>query len=67
MRPATYYYLTQAWPARRHRQIQRGALFRVRRRGRHAQAPRRDHPGRGLQAVARRVIAALSGTSQTAQ
>ncbi len=66
MRPATYYYLTQAWPARRHSQSPRGTLFRVRRRGRHAQAPRRDHPGRELRAVARRVLAVLTGTSQPA-
>ena len=65
MRPATYYYLAQAWRPREHRQAQRGALSRTASRGRHA-APRRGHPGRELPGVARRVLAMLSGTSQAA-
>jgi len=63
MRPASYYYLAQIWHPQEHRQIQRGTL-RVASRGRHA--ARRDHPGRALPAVARRVLAMLSGTSQAA-
>ena len=66
MRPATYYYLAGAWPSRPHRQTQPGAPSRATSRGRHARAPRRDHPGRELPALARRVLAVLSGTSQTA-
>jgi hypothetical protein len=62
MRPASYYYLAQAWPARRRRPSQPSAPSRATRRGRHAQAPRRYHPGRELPALARRVLAALSGT-----
>jgi hypothetical protein len=66
MRPATYYYLAQVWalagtagssqtpsPAPR-----TGAATRAQ--------PRRIHPGRELPAVARRVLAALSGTSPAA-
>ena len=64
MRPATYYYLAQVWPHRGHHPAQRGALFGAASRGRHAQAPRRGHLGRELSAVARRVLAVLSGTSQ---
>ena len=61
MRPATFYYLTQAWP----RQSQPGARSRAR-RGRHAMAPRRYRPARELPALARRVIATLTGSSQPA-
>jgi hypothetical protein len=64
MRPATYYYLAQAWRPDGHRQTQRGA--RSASRGRHGYAPRHDRPGRELPAVARRVLAVLSGTSQPA-
>jgi len=64
MRPATYYYLTQMWRLEEHHQIQRGARSFVVSRGRHA--ARRDHPGRALPAVARRVLAMLNGTSQAA-
>ena len=66
MRPASYYYLTQAWPSQRRRHSQSGAPSRATRRGRHAMAPRRYHPARGLPALARRVRAALTGTSQPA-
>jgi hypothetical protein len=65
MRPATYYYLTQAWPSR-HRQSRPGASSRATRRGRHAKAPRRYHPARELPALARRALATLTGTSQPA-
>ena len=62
MRPATYYYLAQAWPRpTRPRSLRRAAY-----RGRHAAAPASRRPGRELPAVARRVLAALSGTSQPA-
>jgi hypothetical protein len=64
MRPASFYYLTQAWPSRR-RQGQPSAPSRGR-RGRHAMAPRRYQPTRQLPALARRVLAALTGTSQPA-
>jgi hypothetical protein len=67
MRPATYYYLAQAWRPDGHRQTQRGTRSRAASRGRHAYAPRHDHPGRELPAIARRVLAVLSGTSQPAQ
>jgi len=62
MRPATYYYLAQFWSPRTQRQAQGGALPRVRSRGRHARAARRDHAARGLPAFARRVLAVLNGT-----
>ena len=64
MRPASYYYLTQAWPSQRRRHSQPGAPSRATRRGRHAMAPRRYHPARELPALARRVLATLTGTSQ---
>jgi len=63
MRPASYYYLTQAWPANRRRQ---SGTSRTTRRGRHAMAPRRYHLARELPALARRVLATLTGTSQPA-
>lgn len=63
MRPASYYYLTQAWPSRKSRP---SAPSRATRRGRHAMPPRRFQPARELAAFARRVLAALSGTSQPA-
>ena len=69
MRPASVYYLTQAWPSQR-RQSQPGAPSRASRRasrrGRHAMAPRRYRPARELPALARRVRAALTGSSQPA-
>jgi hypothetical protein len=65
MRPASLYYLIQAWPSSQ-RQAHPGAPFRAARRGRHAMPPRRRFPGRELPALARRVFAALSGTSQPA-
>jgi hypothetical protein len=65
MRPATYYFLAQAWPIHR-RQGAPGALFRVTSRGRHARPRPRYHLGRELPALARRVRAAMSGTSQPA-
>jgi hypothetical protein len=63
MRPASLYYLTQAWPASQRRQ---SGPSRATRRGRHAMPPRRYHPARELPALARRVRAALTGTSQPA-
>jgi hypothetical protein len=63
MRPASLYYLTQAWASSQRRQ---GGPSRTTRRGRHAMAPRRYHPARELPALARRVFAALAGTSQPA-
>jgi hypothetical protein len=66
MRPATYYYLAQAWSSRRRGEARPGPSARVTRRGRHAQAPRRSHARRELHAAARRVLAVLSGTSQAA-
>jgi hypothetical protein len=54
MRPVSLYYLIQAWPAQQ------------RRRGRHAMARRRYQPTRELPALARRVFAALTGSSQPA-
>ena len=66
MRAASYYYLAQSWPHRR--QTRPGPLSRAGYRGRHVRprSPRRGHPGRELAALARRVLAALSGTSQPA-
>jgi hypothetical protein len=64
MRPASLYYVTQAWPNRR-RQSQPSVPSRAR-RGRHAMAPRRYRPTRELPALARRVLAALTGSSQPA-
>jgi hypothetical protein len=65
MRPATYYYLAQAWSPGTRRHNQPGTPAGASRRGRHAR-PRRSHPGRRLPAVTRRVLAVLTGTSQTA-
>jgi hypothetical protein len=65
MRPATYYFLAQVWASQPHH-AQPGARSRATRRGRHAMAPRRYHFGRELPALARRVRAAMSGTSQPA-
>lgn len=65
MRPASLYYVTQAWPSQR-RQSQPGSSSRAARRGRHAMAPRRYSPARELPALARRVVATLTGTSQPA-
>jgi hypothetical protein len=63
MRPASLYYLTQAWPSGQRRHSGPAGTTR---RGRHAMALRRYHPGRGLPALARRVFATLAGTSQPA-
>ena len=63
MRPASYYYLTQAWPSNQRRQ---SGTSRTTRRGRHAMPRRRYHPTRELPALARRVFAMLTGTSQPA-
>jgi len=65
MRPASLYYLTQAWPSQR-RQSQPSAPSRATRRGRHAMPPRRYRPARELPALVRRVIATVTGTSQPA-
>jgi hypothetical protein len=64
MRPASYYYLAQTYNQRR--PSQPSAPPRATRRGRHAMAPRRYRPTRELPALARRVLATLTGTSQTA-
>jgi hypothetical protein len=64
MRPASYYFLVQAWPSQQRRQGQPGA--RRARRGRHAMASRRYRPLRELPALARRVRATLTGSSQPA-
>jgi hypothetical protein len=66
MRPASYYYLAHAWPSRRGPQTQPGAPARGTGRGRHARARRHEHFGRELPALARRILATLSNTSQTA-
>jgi len=63
MRPASLYYLTQAAPSNQRRH---SGPARTTRRGRHAMAPCRYHPARELPALARRVRAALTGTSQSA-
>jgi hypothetical protein len=62
MRPATYYYLAQAWSPRTRRPNHPGAPAGASSRGRHAR-PRRSHPVLGLPAVTRRVLAVLTGTS----
>ena len=61
MRPANLYYLTQATPSNQRRH---SGPARTTRRGRHAMALRRYRPARELPALARRVFAALTGTSQ---
>jgi len=66
MRPATYYFLTEAWPSHQRRQSQPGAPSRATRRGRHAMPPRRSRPARELPALARRVLATVTGNSQPA-
>jgi hypothetical protein len=67
MRPATIYYLAQAWSPRTNHQFQRDdAPPCPASPGRHARVPRRDRIGRGLPAVTRRVLAMLNGTSQPA-
>ena len=63
MRPASLYYLAQTWPSNQRRQ---SGPSRTTRRGRHAAAPRRYHPARELPALARRVFAFLTGSSQPA-
>lgn len=65
MRPATCYYMAQAWPPQGRSEAP-PALHRAAGQGRRALSARRGHPGRELSAVARRVLAALSGTSQAA-
>jgi len=64
MRPASYYFLAQTWPSRQRCQSHPGA--RATRRGRHAMASRRYRPARQLPALARRVLASVTGTSQPA-
>jgi hypothetical protein len=67
MRPATLYYVAQAWSPRTNHQFQRDdAPFCTASRGRHAHMPRCDRPGRGLPAVTHRILAVLSGTAQVA-
>jgi hypothetical protein len=67
MRPATVYYLAQAWSPRRNHQFQRDdAPPCPASRGRHARVPRRGRHQRGLPVVTRRVLAMLNGTSQPA-
>ena len=58
MRPATMYYLAQASSPHANRQFQRDDAPPC-----DARVPRRYHPGRGLSAVTRRVLAVLDGTS----
>jgi hypothetical protein len=65
MRPVTIYFLAQAWSPRTNHQFQReDAPPCPASPGRHSRAPRRDR--RRLQAVTRRVLAVLNGTSQPA-
>jgi len=65
MRPVTIYFLAQAWSPRTNHQFQReDAPPCPASPSRHARAPRRDR--RGLQAITRRVLAMLNGTSQPA-
>jgi hypothetical protein len=67
MRPATLYYLSQAWSPHTNRQFQReDAPPCTASRGRHARVPRRDRPGRALPAITRRVLTVLNRTSQAA-
>jgi hypothetical protein len=67
MRPATIYYLAQAWSPRTNHQFQpEDAPPSPASRGRHTRAPRRGRLARGLPAIKRRISAALSGTSQPA-
>ena len=67
MRPATIFYLAQAWSPRTNHQFQRDdAPPCPASRGRHARVPRHDGHLRGLPAVTRRVFAMLNGTSQPA-
>jgi hypothetical protein len=67
MRPATVFYLAQAWSPRTNHQFQReDAPPCPASRGRHARSPRRDGHWRGLPAVTRRVFAMLNGASQPA-
>jgi hypothetical protein len=67
MRPATFYYLAQAWSSRTNHQFQReDAPPSPASRGHHARSPRRDRHQRGLPAVTRRVLDMLNGTSQPA-
>jgi len=66
MRPATVYYMAQVSSRRTHRQFQPDAPPDTAGRGRHARAPRRGHPERGLPAFARRILAMMNGTSQAA-
>jgi len=67
MRLATLYYLSQAWSPHTGRQCQpEDAPPCTASRGRHARAPRRDRPGRGLPALTHRVLTVLNGTSQAA-
>jgi hypothetical protein len=76
MRGAAHYYLAQTWRPRGHRQAQQGPAQiqqgtgrpRAAYQARHARADApvsapRSRPVRELPAVARRVLAVLSGTS----
>ena len=58
MRPASRYHLAQAWPSK---QCRHSGPARTMRRGRHAMVLRRYQP-----ALARRVFAFLTGSSQPA-
>lgn len=67
MRPATIYYLAQAWSPRTNHQFQReDAPPSAPSRGRHARAPRPGPVARALPAIKRRILAMLNGTSQPA-
>jgi hypothetical protein len=66
MRPATIYFLAQAWSPRTNSEFQRDdAPPCPPSPGRHARVSRRDGIGRGLP-ITRRVLAMLNGTSQPA-
>ena len=66
MRPATIYFLAQAWSPRTNHFQREDAPPCAASRGRHARPPRRGRLARGLPAVTRRVLAMLNGTSQPA-
>ena len=64
MRPATVYFLAQAWAPSTNHQFQReDAPPCTVSAGRPVRVPRRERLGRGLPAVTRRVLAVLNGTS----
>jgi hypothetical protein len=66
MRPATLYFLAQAWSPRSGQFQRHDAPPCTASRGRRTLLPRRDRARRGLPAVTRRVVAVLNGTSPAA-